>query len=317
MAESMKWPDTSAHAFVLRMLRAEHTTYAVVSESGQLDASDRDALLALGFHAPEVRMEHSQLMRPVAGLMVSALVKAFPKTVVRLHDPDKVFLPPSQPSPATEFQHNGTRIYPVRIRRDADQTELRWAVESPENKARRAAGERTIGGDTLVVTPDAARTAADAERKQHEAEVVREREAAAAAALVKQLAVARRAATQGMSLAEIKAHDFLNLMIKDTATGERMTRRVWVQHRVAEGWVPSETMVDKIKPMSRMAHFRATEMQQSEHDRKVKAGGKKVEYWLGDFGISKTEYDFARALVRADAAAPDNAHASPRLGMGA
>ena len=51
-------------------------------------------------------------------------------------------------SPAQETTHNGTRIYPTKIK-VGDEVKSMWAVESPDNQRRRAAGERTISGDSL------------------------------------------------------------------------------------------------------------------------------------------------------------------------
>lgn len=324
MAEPIKWPDTSAHGFVLNLLRTEHTTLTVIRDAGRLDAATRDALDHLGFeHAGDADADTGgQLRRPLAGLMVAALVKAFPRTVIRPHDREALFIdaPPVQPqrpadastpteAPSTSeavpeaFEHNSTRIYPCRVR-DADTGAITiyWAIESAANRVRRLAGERILGGDTLAKTSDEAKAIADRERIQEARDAEAASERAASALQIEAAEEARRRETQGLSLSEIKANDYLKSLVRDSETGETLTRRAWVERKVAQGLVPETTMVDKIKPMSRRQFNRATAAEQRLHEQRVKAGGKSTEYWLGDFKVTKTEYDLALRLL-ADARA--------------
>lgn len=68
-------------------------------------------------------------------------------------------------APAQETTHNGTRIYPTKIK-VGDEVKSMWAVESPDNQRRRAAGERAIGGDSLHDTLEQAKSAAERESKR-------------------------------------------------------------------------------------------------------------------------------------------------------
>lgn len=82
------------------------------------------------------------------------------------------------------------------------------------------------------------------------------------------------------------------------AHGESVTRRQWVESRIAAGFKPSITQEDRIKPMSSLQFFRATNEEQAAHERRVKAGGKKDVYWIGDQSATKTEYDYAVSLLK-------------------
>lgn len=86
--------------------------------------------------------------------------------------------------------------------------------------------------------------------------------------------------------------------------GEVMTRREWVQRKVAEGLKPAIKQEDRIKPMSRMQFFRASNEEQRAHERRVKAAGKKDVYWIGNYEVTKTEHDYAVSLL-ADPATKD------------
>lgn len=304
MANTIKWPDTSAHGFVLRILKTEHVTFTIVDHPGALDTATKDGLAGLGFEnaisADDTTGTAGQLRRAVGGLMVSALVKAFPQTRVRDHDTAEVFVTAAAPAEPEQFEHNGVHIYPIRIR-----AEVRWAIESDDNRRRREAGERVRGGDTLVETPEAARTQADFEQRQRAAKVERERALNAASAEARAAKDARRQAVQGLSATQIRSADVLNKLVRDSERGDVVTRRVWVERRIADGMEPSIEMVDKIKPMSRMQYFRASGAQQAAHERRVAAAGQKPGYWIGDFSVTKTEYDYAITLADAQSVRPD------------
>ncbi len=308
MAESMKWPDTSAHGFVLNLLRAEHTTVALIRSAGRLDAATRDALANLGFeHTSAFDAETGgQLRRPVAGLAVAALVKAFPSTVIRPHDPASVFVTFDALSPHTEaqgqeaFEHHGKRIYPCKVRdSDTGSVAVRWAIETADNRARRLAGERTIGGDRLADTIESAKAIAEEESARDMRDAADALARAAADQSARNAAEARRREVDGMSLSEIKANDYLKSLVRDRDTGEVMTRHAWVARKVAQGLTPTTTTTDKVKPMSRTQFNRATQAQQQAHERRVAAGGKVTEYWLGEYAVKKTEYDLAVRLALA------------------
>lgn len=83
--------------------------------------------------------------------------------------------------------------------------------------------------------------------------------------------------------------------------GKSMTRRQWVDGKVAEGLATKITMEDRVAPMTRAQFNRATNEEQRAHERRVKAGGKKEVYWIGDYTVTKTEHDYANELIAAKA----------------
>jgi len=197
-----------------------------------------------------------------------------------------------------EVVHNGTRIYKILIAlRGGDAPSERWAVQSHDNKRLAAEGKRTIGGDSLHTSLEAARSAADSEAKR-DVEVNKWRdEMAAQEAEALRKVMDRKAATKGKSLAQIRADDYLAKLVWSNDAGASMTRASWVQRMLDKGAEPSMQMVDKIKPMSRMAAFRASTREGDYHARKIKDAGKVRAYWLGDVSVSKTEYDYAHELL--------------------
>lgn len=214
---------------------------------------------------------------------------------------DNVFLPPEARVAAaatTEdaleaFEFAGRRIYPVRVRQEGIVNNA-WAVETAENRARRLGGEPVIGGDRLgesraqaceIATAMNAEDASDAERKARLAE---------AEAAVRAQGNARKAETAGKSLAEIRAADYLQGLVR--SDGEVMTRADWVRARLSAGDRPRVEVEDRIKPMSRMAYFRATAAEQAAHERRIKEGGKIQTYWLGAYSAKKIEYEYAQSL---------------------
>ena len=54
--------------------------------------------------------------------------------------------------------------------------------------------------------------------------------------------------------------------------------------------------VPKIKPLSRMAYFRATNEQQKAHELKMKQSGTKPEYMFGAYLVNQTSYEYALFL---------------------
>lgn len=70
-----------------------------------------------------------------------------------------------------------------------------------------------------------------------------------------------------------------------------------VEYLAATGQLELETFEeDKIKPMSRMAFFRATNKEQAEHERRVKAAGKVTVFLVNGSNLGKIAYDYARFL---------------------
>jgi hypothetical protein len=108
--------------------------------------------------------------------------------------------------------------------------------------------------------------------------------------------------------------------------GTTKTQKAFVEDLVALGATTRTTMEDRIRPMSRRAFNRANGREQADHDRKVREGGKVSKYWIanpredrGEYGIGKTEYDYANHLIakRAIGLAPapvsllETAHVEP------
>lgn len=91
--------------------------------------------------------------------------------------------------------------------------------------------------------------------------------------------------------------------------GEVMTRREFIARKVADGLALSIEQHDRIKPLTRMQAFRASNEEQREHDRKVKAAGQKPVYFLGGFEVTKIEHDHAAELIAARVPAESTASA--------
>lgn len=243
-----------------------------------------------------------------------------PSRVKRAGQPTSAAAPAAESAPTTtqqapeqsqETTHNGTRIYPTKIK-VGDEVKSMWAAESPDNQRRRAAGERAIGGDSLHDTLEQAQAAAEREAKRDAAQQAAKAEQDAADKERLDAEEARKAANRPKTLMEHRKDAVLSKQVLDSETGNVMTRREWVENKVSDGLKTSITQEDKIKPMSRRQIFRADNRQQAEHDRKVKEAGKKDVYWLGDFEVTKIEYDYAQELKAQRAAAPQAAE-SPTL----
>lgn len=102
-------------------------------------------------------------------------------------------------------------------------------------------------------------------------------------------------AAPAKSLDESRRDATLDREVSDN--GERMTRRQWVERKVAEGLKTKVTQEDRIKPMSRMQFFRANNEEQRAHEKKIKEAGKKDVFWIGDYEVTKTEHDYAVSLA--------------------
>ena len=203
------------------------------------------------------------------------------------------------------FESAGLKIYKRNVK-SGDLVESRWIIQSPENAEREARGERQIGGDLIVGSREDAIKRSEQEAKRYaddkarKSEIDRKENEATAAE------EARKAANRGKSIVERRADAALSKEVRDSETGTVMTRAQWVERRVNDGARPSIEMVDKIKPMSRTQFNRASNAEQRAHEAKIKAGGKVPEYSLGDYIVSKAEYDYAQKLI-AESATKDQA----------
>lgn len=175
------------------------------------------------------------------------------------------------------FTYRGLRIYPVRLN-----GQPRWAVQSLEN-----VGTTRTFGDTLHSTVEDAKEFADYSIKESSSRTQKlEREK-----IEKADRDAKKSHNKGKSLSQIRTEQLLDLPISEN--GRTTTRRQWLEEKIKQGKQLRVTQENKLKPMSRIASNRATMEQQIEHANRVKKAGKKDVYWIGNYEISKTEYDYA------------------------
>ena len=83
----------------------------------------------------------------------------------------------------------------------------------------------------------------------------------------------------------------LNKQIK--ANGKLTTLKDLVRESVKAGKKPSIEEVAAIKPMSRTRFNRSSNREQELHEKKMKESGKKKVYYVGDYDLGKTAYDYA------------------------
>ena len=224
--------------------------------------------------------------------------------------PDKAPVPVVKPTVAerepaptlrnepTEVDHNGTRLYQTKTQRDGV-VSSHWAVETAENKAKREAGQRTIGGDSLLPTLEEAKKRADEERADDARRANRDAEREA-----------ERVATEAKKTADASINGFgddLTAMQrgKIVATlngrirldGKEMALKDAVRKLVDDGNKPNTEQVNAIKDMSRTQFNRAENGEQAAHAKRVAEGGKKTNYYVGDYVLGKTAHDYAAHLI--------------------
>ena len=78
--------------------------------------------------------------------------------------------------------------------------------------------------------------------------------------------------------------------------GVEMTVKAKVAERVKSGEELSTMEVNAVKDMTRTQFNRASGKEQDAHAKRVKEGGKKTVYMVGDYDMGKTAYDYARHL---------------------
>jgi hypothetical protein len=82
--------------------------------------------------------------------------------------------------------------------------------------------------------------------------------------------------------------------------GRVVMRDALIRQLIRDKRIPTMREEDRIKPLSRMAHFRANNSQQDEHQKKIKAAGKMAVYSLESDDLQLTlgayEYAYARYL---------------------
>lgn len=77
----------------------------------------------------------------------------------------------------------------------------------------------------------------------------------------------------------------------------QLARVEFVQRVVERGAKTEVQQVNRIKDKTRMQMFRMDSNEQREHERKVREGGTVAEYSLGNYIVTKTEYDYANYLI--------------------
>lgn len=79
--------------------------------------------------------------------------------------------------------------------------------------------------------------------------------------------------------------------------GQIVMRDALIRRLIRENRTPTMREEDRIKPMSRMAYFRADNREQQEHEKKVKEAGKKAVYSLDseNLQLELGSYEFAYA----------------------
>lgn len=79
--------------------------------------------------------------------------------------------------------------------------------------------------------------------------------------------------------------------------GKPTTIKAVVKKLVESGELTSTELHDVIKPMTRLQSFRANQQEQDAHEKKIKDAGKKTVYYVGDYNLGKTAYDYAQYLI--------------------
>ncbi|PPD48391.1 MAG: hypothetical protein CTY14_02190 [Methylotenera sp.] len=211
---------------------------------------------------------------------------------------------------ASEIDYNGVRLYKIKVRNRVEgqpPTEM-WAVESTENKERKARGERAIGGDNLSETLDEAKA---------EAELMLKREAdnnqaadAQAKLEAEQKEKSRIDADKksdidgfGSELNAMQLGKLKETLNKPTSiNGVVSPLRDAVRNLVSKGGKPEIKEENVYKGMSRAQYNRADNRAQQEDEKRIREGGKKNVYYItmpdgGMFELGKTAHDFAEHLI--------------------
>lgn len=77
----------------------------------------------------------------------------------------------------------------------------------------------------------------------------------------------------------------------------QLARVEFVQRVVDKGGKPDVEQVNRIKDKTRTQFNRMSQREQDEHERKIREGGKVAEYSVGNYIVTKTEYDYANYLL--------------------
>lgn len=91
----------------------------------------------------------------------------------------------------------------------------------------------------------------------------------------------------------------------------QLARVEFVQRVVDKGGKPYVEQVNRIKDKTRLQWNRMDNNEQREHERKVREGGTVAEYSLGNYIVTKTEYDYANYLMGKKEPAQESQSADP------
>lgn len=78
---------------------------------------------------------------------------------------------------------------------------------------------------------------------------------------------------------------------------QSLSRSEFIEKRIFLGDKPETREENKIKEMSRMAYFRASGQEQDDHEKKIREAGTKTVYSIGNYDVTKAEFDFANYLI--------------------
>ena len=227
-----------------------------------------------------------------------------------------------------EVIHKGTRLYQHKARlqtKEGQVTKQMWGVESPENKGRRLAGERTISGDTLVDTLEQAKAAAEREAQDFAERKAYQEQQDAEDRAQREKREAQKEANRGKSIEQRRKDSVLDAAHKYPAsagvgTGSRreaMQKAVEQERAIVEREVGDNAAKKRDKDTIEKVRIAGYILGLSnENIPLVKAGleaqarlkennYKKPEYRLYSdrkedgpfFEITKTEYEYAQSLI--------------------
>lgn len=199
------------------------------------------------------------------------------------------------------FEHAGFNIYPMRMKSDGGSS-IKWLVQSIDNRDRESRGERQVGGDSILDTREKAMQEAEFQAKQADDIAARQQQAT-----IDSQAKAKADAEKQQEYSDIGEIDGETALARGRRVaalsslvrfrGAEVTKKKMVDILVGEGATTSTEQEDRIKPMSRTAFNRATQREQDAHAEKVRNGGKVTVYYLGEYRVDKTQFDYANHLI--------------------
>jgi hypothetical protein len=216
-----------------------------------------------------------------------------------------------------EFRHEGFRIYPISIK-----GEPRWAVQSLDNSERENKGERQIGGDAIVDTPEQAKQQAESQVTERGQKAERQRQFAEQDAAEE----AKKEANRGLSITQRRANAALD---KPTNLPVNAGVGIGTRREAMESAVSQERAITAVDVRDTAAYKRDEDEQgrlhrsgygaffgNDSHPQKMRFNEltaklknrdnyQKKEYRLysgrdtdgGFYEITKTEYDYAKSLM--------------------